>query len=106
MPAPGPSECPQPVCTVTATFRAFAGSENVSKGKQSNSTVAESWGPLHSYPSFKGDYRGVRHLLGFLSQEGSACGLFIFVSGAPTFLSSCFCLLLPPSMNSCSLEVL
>ena len=52
IPAPGPSEWPRPVCTVTATFRGFAASENVSKGKESNSTVSESRGPLHSYPSF------------------------------------------------------
>ena len=53
-PSPGPSEWPQPVCTVTATFRGFAASEDVSGGIQSNSAASESRGSLHSYyPSFR-----------------------------------------------------
>lgn len=73
--------------------------------RQSNSAASESQGPLHSYnPSFWGDSRGIgpQCLLGFLSQENYGFGLSTFVSGAPTFLSSCFCLPLPPSMKNCS----
>lgn len=106
-PSPGPSEWPRPVCTVTATFRGFAASKDVSGGRQSNSAASESRGSLHSYyPSFRGDSRGIgpQCLQGFLSQENSGFGLSMFVSGAPTFLSSCFCLPLPPSMKNCSLE--
>lgn len=96
--SPGPqrggSGCYYPV---TATFRALQLQKMCLRERPSNSAASESQGPLHSYnPLSKGvTPRGIgpQCLLGFLSRESYGFGLSMFVSGAPTFLSSCFCLL-------------
>lgn len=78
---PAPEWVASAVCTVTTTFRGFAASGNMSKGKQSNSAASESWWP-HTASLFlevttegSGVGSGPQYLLRFLSQESTGCGL-------------------------------
>lgn len=81
-----PSEWPRPVCTVTATFRGFAASEDA-RGREDRpiQQLQKARAPcIATTPLFRGDSRGIgpQCLLGFLSRESYGFTINVCVWGS------------------------
>lgn len=92
--SPGPSEWPRPVCTVTATFRGFAASEDVPEREDRPiQQLQKARGPcIATTPLFGVTPEGLGPSASWASCHGKAMGLDY----------QCLCLGLPPSFPAVS----